>query len=170
MISFTLSLIIRTFTSQGYLCCKRRVLEFDEFLKIEGCKKGRHVFVPKKSDEEKVCLLCVIPPPLCADLLCPQNVEELVNCRIDHYQTPGAVHVSVFAKQADSSRSVVKFEQDQVCHKFVPVASKSCNFSIMSSRFTSTCSFLAPNASLVRWCSSDLSLWKRLASNSMEQR
>ena len=32
---------------RGYLCCKRRVLEFDEFLKIEGCKKGRHVFVPK---------------------------------------------------------------------------------------------------------------------------
>ena len=32
---------------KGYLCCKRRVLEFDEFLKIEGCKKGRHVFVPK---------------------------------------------------------------------------------------------------------------------------
>lgn len=40
--------------SQGYLCCKRRVLEFDEFLKIEGCKQGRHVFVPKKSEDEKV--------------------------------------------------------------------------------------------------------------------
>ncbi len=36
---------------QGYLCCKRRVLEFDEFLKIEGCKKGRHVFVPKQKAE-----------------------------------------------------------------------------------------------------------------------
>ncbi|EIM90554.1 uncharacterized protein STEHIDRAFT_50891 [Stereum hirsutum FP-91666 SS1] len=80
--------------SKGYLCCKRRVLEFDEFLKIEGCKKGRHVFVPKKSDEDEV--------------------QELVNCRIDHYQTPSAVHVSVFAKQADSSRSVVRFEQDQI--------------------------------------------------------
>lgn len=33
---------------KGYLCCKRRVLEFDEFLKIQGCKTGRHVFVPKK--------------------------------------------------------------------------------------------------------------------------
>lgn len=32
---------------QGYLCCKRRVLEFDEFLKIGGCKQGRHLFVPK---------------------------------------------------------------------------------------------------------------------------
>ena len=32
---------------QGYFCCKRRVLEFDEFLKIEGCTEGRHIFVPK---------------------------------------------------------------------------------------------------------------------------
>lgn len=32
--------------SKGYTCCKRRVLEFDEFMKIEGCKtKERHLFV-----------------------------------------------------------------------------------------------------------------------------
>lgn len=32
--------------SKGYTCCKRRVLEFDEFMKIEGCKtKGSHLFI-----------------------------------------------------------------------------------------------------------------------------
>lgn len=32
--------------SKGYSCCKRRVLEFDEFMKIEGCKtKDRHLFI-----------------------------------------------------------------------------------------------------------------------------
>jgi hypothetical protein len=32
--------------SKGYVCCKRRVLEFDQFMKIEGCKtKNRHLFV-----------------------------------------------------------------------------------------------------------------------------
>lgn len=32
--------------SKGYTCCKRRVLEFDEFLRIGGCKtKDRHLFV-----------------------------------------------------------------------------------------------------------------------------
>ena len=32
--------------SKGWTCCKRRVLEFDEFMKIEGCKqKKRHLFV-----------------------------------------------------------------------------------------------------------------------------
>lgn len=37
---------------QGYLCCKRRVLEFDEFLKIEGCQIGRHCFVPVITEEK----------------------------------------------------------------------------------------------------------------------
>lgn len=43
--------------SKGWTCCKRRVLEFDEFMKIEGCKtKKRHLFTgkPKPSGEEKL--------------------------------------------------------------------------------------------------------------------
>jgi hypothetical protein len=32
--------------SKGYSCCKRRVLEFDQFMRIEGCAtKERHLFV-----------------------------------------------------------------------------------------------------------------------------
>ncbi|KAL8671218.1 MAG: hypothetical protein Q9168_004272 [Polycauliona sp. 1 TL-2023] len=32
--------------TKGWTCCKRRVLEFDEFMRIEGCKrKKRHMFV-----------------------------------------------------------------------------------------------------------------------------
>lgn len=32
--------------SKGYSCCKRRVLEFDQFMKIAGCKtKTKHLFV-----------------------------------------------------------------------------------------------------------------------------
>ncbi|KAI0780750.1 chord-domain-containing protein [Trametes elegans] len=81
-------------SSQGYLCCKRRVLEFEEFLKIEGCKKGRHVFVPKQKAE-------------------PQE-EQFTECRIDHYQTPSEVYASVFAKQVDQSTSTVKIDENQV--------------------------------------------------------
>ncbi|CAH1759083.1 23355_t:CDS:2 [Entrophospora sp. SA101] len=31
--------------SKGWSCCTRKVLEFEEFLKIKGCKKGKHLFV-----------------------------------------------------------------------------------------------------------------------------
>ncbi|WWC96958.1 hypothetical protein V866_003834 [Kwoniella sp. B9012] len=75
--------------SKGYLCCKRRVLEFSEFLKIEGCKSGKHMFVGSKKDVTK---------------------EEKVDCRLDHYQTPLQVHVSAFAKGADKEKSIVTFE------------------------------------------------------------
>jgi hypothetical protein len=41
--------------SKGYSCCKRRVLEFDQFMKLERCKtKGRHLFVGNgKADKDK---------------------------------------------------------------------------------------------------------------------
>jgi hypothetical protein len=79
--------------SKGYLCCKRKVLEFEEFLKIKGCKTGRHCFVPVV-DESKA--------------------DEQVECRVDHYQTLNQVHVSIFAKQVDKDRSSVQFEESRV--------------------------------------------------------
>ncbi|KAI0006060.1 HSP20-like chaperone [Russula compacta] len=78
--------------SKGYFCCKRRVLEFEEFLKIEGCAEGRHLFVPKSKGD----------------------AEEAVNCRIDHYQTPSTVYVTVFAKQTDKERSIIKIEKNEI--------------------------------------------------------
>ncbi|KAF5387119.1 hypothetical protein D9615_001635 [Tricholomella constricta] len=79
--------------SKGYLCCKRRVLEFDEFLKIGGCKTGRHLFSPSNT----------LPA-----------TEEMTTCRVDHYQTVDQVHVSIFAKKADRERSIIGFEETQV--------------------------------------------------------
>jgi len=79
--------------SKGYLCCKRRVLEFEEFLKIKGCQTGRHCFIP------------VVNNP---------TTDEQVECRVDHYQTPHQVHVSVFAKQVDQDRSSVQFEESRI--------------------------------------------------------
>ncbi|KAF8516925.1 chord-domain-containing protein [Hysterangium stoloniferum] len=90
--------------SKGYLCCKRRVLEFDEFLKIKGCKTGKHLFVSKQSNTS--------------------SAEELVTCRIDHYQTPSQVHVSVFAKQTDKAASVIQLEDSKVHLDLVMPASK----------------------------------------------
>ncbi|GLB35085.1 putative CHORD [Lyophyllum shimeji] len=82
--------------SKGYLCCKRRVLEFDEFLKIGGCKTGRHLFSPPKTAPA------------------PEQAEQMTTCRVDHYQTIDQVHVSIFAKKADKERSTIQFEGTQV--------------------------------------------------------
>jgi len=79
--------------SKGYLCCKRRVLEFDEFLKIKGCKIGRHVFVPVTTELQS---------------------EEQVKCRIDHYQTRDQVHMTVYAKQVDKNQSSVLVGEDRI--------------------------------------------------------
>ena len=40
--------------SKGWTCCKRRVLEFEEFMRIEGCQqRDRHLFVGTKKNEQK---------------------------------------------------------------------------------------------------------------------
>ncbi|TID21795.1 chord-domain-containing protein [Venturia nashicola] len=74
--------------SKGYTCCKRRVLEFDQFLKLEGCKtKDRHLFVgAKKTGEEKVDTV-----------------------RDDFYQTSTSVIASLYLKKIDKERSTVNF-------------------------------------------------------------
>ncbi|KAF2092984.1 diploid state maintenance protein chpA [Rhizodiscina lignyota] len=80
--------------SKGYTCCKRRVLEFDEFMRIEGCKtKKRHLFVGsgKKAKAE----------------------EKLTSVRHDFYQTPSAVIASLFLKKIDKDKSSVKFVSDK---------------------------------------------------------
>ncbi|KAI2271787.1 hypothetical protein LOZ07_003550 [Ophidiomyces ophidiicola] len=74
--------------SKGWSCCKRRVLEFDEFMKIPGCKtKTRHLFVgPGKAAEEKVDTV-----------------------RTDFYQTPSTVIVSFYLKKIDKATAKVNF-------------------------------------------------------------
>lgn len=83
--------------SKGYACCKRRVLEFSEFLTIEPCttsKKG-HLFAgqPKAASGED---------------------EEPVDCRLDHYETPVDIRLTVYAKGADMDKSRVDMRSDEV--------------------------------------------------------
>ncbi|KAI4174764.1 MAG: hypothetical protein LQ343_002135 [Gyalolechia ehrenbergii] len=76
--------------SKGWTCCKRRVLEFDEFMKIEGCKrKKRHMFVGSKKEDEKE--------------------EALMTVRHDFYQTPTVVIASLYVKKIDKGRAKVEF-------------------------------------------------------------
>lgn len=79
--------------SKGWTCCKRRVLEFDEFMKIPGCTtKTQHLFVGKKKDNEAE--------------------EQLKDVRNDFYQTATTVIASLYLKKIDKERSKVDFGED----------------------------------------------------------
>eukprot|EP00158_Paraphelidium_tribonemae_P003390 Partr_v1_DN26091_c1_g1_i1_m390 putative CHORD len=75
--------------SKGWSCCTRKVLEFDEFLKIKGCKSGTHLFVGSVK-------------------------EEFVECRHDWYQSPSTVTISLYAKNVDPSSVTVQFKDQQL--------------------------------------------------------
>ncbi|KAJ5794066.1 hypothetical protein N7457_000665 [Penicillium paradoxum] len=80
--------------SKGWSCCKRRVLEFDEFLKIPGCtEKTRHLFVGKAK---------------------PPGEEKVDSVRNDFYQTPTAVIVSLYFKKVDKERAKVDFATNSI--------------------------------------------------------
>lgn len=86
--------------SKGYTCCKRRVLEFDEFMKIEGCKtKNRHLFVG--SGKKKT--------PTTSD-----GEEILETVRHDFYQTATTVITSFFLKKINKDRATVEFGSQQL--------------------------------------------------------
>ena len=70
----------------------------------------RYVYDPPASPTSPAMLVVGIR---LADLSTSQT-EEFTDCRIDHYQTPANVHVSVFAKQVDKGRSTVVFESEKV--------------------------------------------------------
>lgn len=84
--------------SKGWTCCKRRVLEFDEFMKIEGCKTRQgHCFVGKRSKKGP-----------------RSNAQEelLDDVRNDFYQTSNSLIVSFYLKKIDKDKAKVEFLTD----------------------------------------------------------
>ncbi|RFU35978.1 hypothetical protein B7463_g342, partial [Scytalidium lignicola] len=103
--------------SKGYTCCKRKVLEFDEFMKIEGCKtKDRHLFIGSGGKGKKGGangtggeeILETVRYLLFSDLR--DDVEELTSyARHDFYQTPTTVIASYFLKKINKDVAKVEF-------------------------------------------------------------
>ncbi|KAF3906861.1 hypothetical protein ABW21_db0205102 [Orbilia brochopaga] len=83
--------------SKGWSCCKRRVLEFSEFLKIGGCAEGNHCYVGTKKDEPET-----------------DAGEDLVSCRTDFYQTYTHLHVSIFLKKTEKDKSSIVFKPTEI--------------------------------------------------------
>ncbi|KAI9670711.1 MAG: hypothetical protein M1831_005931 [Alyxoria varia] len=86
--------------SKGWTCCKKRVLEFDEFMRIPGCKKRpRHCFVGKRRANR-------------SDVGGHGEWEKLDEVRHDFYQTPSQVHASLYLKNIDKNNSSIRFAED----------------------------------------------------------
>src|SRR6202012_1766474 len=77
--------------SKGWTCCRRRVLEFDQFLKIKGCKVGKHRFLDTS-----------------------QTFSVDVQIKKDWYQTSTHVIISLFTKNPIEEKSQIQFFHDHI--------------------------------------------------------
>ncbi|KAI1342459.1 integrin beta-1-binding protein [Xylariaceae sp. FL0016] len=89
--------------SKGYSCCKRRVLEFDQFMKLEGCKTNpRHLFIGSGLDKSK---------KKAAAAGGANGEEVLETVRHDFYQTPSTVIASFFLKKIDKEKATIDIQE-----------------------------------------------------------
>jgi hypothetical protein len=93
--------------SKGYTCCKRRVLEFDEFMRIKGCKERKgHCFVGKREKAREAEKQKLASSSGAGAGGGEEIVEEV---RHDFYQTANSVIVSFFLKKIRKDEAKVVF-------------------------------------------------------------
>jgi len=73
---------------------RKKVLEFDEFLKLEGCRTGKHKFFPFKKDLDK-------------DV-------NMIDLRTDFYQTGQDVIVSIYGKNVVKTDSKITISNSKI--------------------------------------------------------
>ncbi|KAJ1833308.1 hypothetical protein LPJ63_002864 [Coemansia sp. RSA 2711] len=78
--------------TKGWTCCKPRATDFDEFMHIKGCARGRHLFIGTRAVVQ----------------------AQTEKCRRDFYQMANDVIVSVYAKKIQRDASSVEFHGDSV--------------------------------------------------------
>ncbi|KAJ1949846.1 hypothetical protein IWQ62_006670, partial [Dispira parvispora] len=94
--------------SKGWSCCKRRVLEFDEFMKIKGCQTGHHVFLDNTPSANE------LKTDAGSNSTTKQQGASTIQCRRDWYQTQKHVIVSIFAKKIVPAKSTIQFHKQSV--------------------------------------------------------
>jgi hypothetical protein len=80
--------------SKYWTCCKPRCAEFEEFLKIQGCKVGRHKFCPKAGEET--------------------TDPNAIKCRYDFYQQGEWIIASVYGKNMDREKTTFNFKDNSL--------------------------------------------------------
>lgn len=116
------------------MCCKRRVLEFSEFLKIEPCttSSSGHLYIqpPKRKAAAGGANGASGASSSSGDatsggatggddLLKARGMgilegEEEADCRMDHYETPDEIRMTVYCKGVRMEQSRVELEENDV--------------------------------------------------------
>jgi len=78
---------------QGWSCCKRRTMIFEDFLNFEGCTIDRHKFIPT-----------------------PQKNEN--QCKFNFYQSSNSVNLDLYVKNVDSTKSTINFYNNRFTVSF----------------------------------------------------
>lgn len=121
--------------SKGYTCCKRRVLEFDEFMRIKGCKeRDGHCFVGKREKAREAEKKANAAATTDGQSGGEEVVEEV---RSDFYQTATSVIVSFFLKKIRKEDAKVAFGTEDAGEGYVDLDLPTAD----NKRFTSRVTF-----------------------------
>ena len=92
--------------SKGYMCCKKRVLDFSDFLTIPPCTTAEHghLFVGDTSSKSAAN----------GSAGAAADGVEKVDCRMDHYETAADVRITFYAKGVDQADSKIELKSDTV--------------------------------------------------------
>ncbi|MCJ1407039.1 hypothetical protein MMC19_001109 [Ptychographa xylographoides] len=95
---------------KGWTCCKKRVLEFDEFMQIEGCeRKPQHMFVGSGKK---------------AKTGSDGGEEKVENVKHDFYQTATTVHASLYLKKINKGEAKISFLSEMAVELDLPTTDK----------------------------------------------
>ncbi|KAL8414028.1 hypothetical protein RB594_005312 [Gaeumannomyces avenae] len=136
--------------SKGYSCCKRRVLEFDQFMKIEGCEtKDRHLFIGSGKKKGKAGANGGGGGGAAGGQEDGEELLEPGSVRHDYYQTATTVIASFFLKKIDKDHAKVSFETQSILLDlptaaatryrtevplFAPISPDKCTFKILGTK------------------------------------
>lgn len=123
--------------TEGYTCCKRRVLEFSEFMKIEPCttSSNGHLFIqppPQASttsdpSSASSATAASQDPLLASHGLSLQPGEQPVEVRMDHYETRDSVHLTFYCRGLDVDASrVILLSEDVLLSLSMAQGTKRC--------------------------------------------
>lgn len=115
--------------SKGWTCCKKRVLEFDEFMGLEGCaRKEKHMFVGSGRKAKASAADGGLERVDTVRWVCWVGFKRLISDRFgnrhDFYQTSTTVQASLYLKKISKPDASVVFASPMSIELDLPTTDK----------------------------------------------